>query len=199
MVPAFQYLYSGTKTLSFTESFDNGVGILSHTWGDVDTSVDGQITLRGNSGAMQPHFGPASGNGYGIYEVVASMSADEAGPAALLWPGDNKWPGAEYDIVEIVNGTPYGTVHHNANGRDGWESVFFNSIDETEVNTYTLEWMPGRISYSVNGEHMGTVTRNVGDDYSDGGTDEVLSVMNWNPDTYLTVYEVSYQSADVWS
>jgi beta-glucanase (GH16 family) len=190
--------------LSFTESFNNGVGRLSHTWGNVDTSVSGQITLRGESGAMEPHSGPWSGNGYGTYTVVASMSSDgSAGPAALLWPGDNVWPGAEYDIVEIINGTPYGTVHYNDRGSDGWQSVFFNGVNEGDVNTYTLDWQPDQISFSVNGRHYGTVTGIVGDSAADGGTNSVLSVMNHarnSSDTYMTVYEVSYSAGgESWS
>src|SRR3954447_10717398 len=48
----------------WTESFDNGVGRLSRTWGNVDTSVPGQITLTSSpdflqdSGAMVPPTGP---------------------------------------------------------------------------------------------------------------------------------------------
>ena len=37
----------------FFESFDNGVGALNHTWGNIDTSVRGQVTLTGDSGMME--------------------------------------------------------------------------------------------------------------------------------------------------
>jgi Glycosyl hydrolases family 16 len=185
----------GTRTLAgFHESFDDGVGILNHTWGYVDTSIPGQITLRGDAGAMQRPWGPEAGNGYGRYEVTASMSADAPGPAALLWPGDDRWPGSEYDIVEVINGTPYGVVHwkDGSGGWDNYESRFFDGVDETQVHTYGLEWREGHIDFFVDGQHRGTVDHNVGADYAHGGMNEVLSVMNSGGGTFLTVYDVSY-------
>ncbi|WP_431270729.1 hypothetical protein [Dankookia sp. P2] len=42
----------------FSESFNNGVGALSHTWGNgIDTSVRGQVTISGNSGIMENPWG----------------------------------------------------------------------------------------------------------------------------------------------
>lgn len=184
----------GTKALAgFYESFDNGVGILNHTWGSVDTSVAGEITLRGNSGAMQRPWSADVGNGYGRYEVTAKMSADQAGPAALLWPADDKWPGPEYDIVEVLNGTPYGVVHwKDGGGWDSYESRWFNGVDETQVHKYAIEWREGRIDFFIDGQHYGTVDHNVGADYAHGGVNSVMSMMNSNHNTFLTVYDVSY-------
>lgn len=183
----------------FYESFDNGVGILNHTWGRVDTSVDGQITLRGNSGAMQAPTGASAGGGYGHYEVTAKMSANSQGPAALLWPGNDKWPGPEYDIVEVINGHPYGTVHWNNNGRDAYQTTHWYQIDETKVHTYAIDWKPGEIDYFVDGKWVGGFDTHVGKDFAHGGIDEVLSVMNRdfeNPNSFMTVYSVSYKPAD---
>lgn len=184
----------GTKALAgFYESFDNGVGILNHTWGSIDTSVAGEITLRGNSGAMQRPWSADAGNGYGRYEVTAKMSADQAGPAALLWPADDKWPGPEYDIVEVLNGTPYGVVHwKDGGGWDSYESRWFNGVDETQVHKYAIEWREGRIDFFIDGQNYGTVDQNVGADYAHGGINSVMSMMNSNSDTFLTVYDVSY-------
>jgi Glycosyl hydrolases family 16 len=186
----------------FYESFDNGVGMLNNTWGDVDTSVRGQITLRGNAGAMQHTGGNDAGNGYGRYEVTAKMSADSQGPAALLWPGNDKWPGPEYDIVEVINGHPYGTVHWNNGGRDAYQTTHWNNIDETQKHTYALDWQPGRIDYYVDGKYMGGFSDHIGKDAAHGGVNEVLSVMNRDfedHNAFITVYDVKYTPADnVW-
>ena len=52
-------------TTVWVETFDNGTGILSRTWGPgIDTSVSGQITIHStpdnqDSGTMVPPSGPA--------------------------------------------------------------------------------------------------------------------------------------------
>lgn len=179
----------------FFESFDNGVGMFTHGWGNgIDTSTPGQVTISGNSGMMERPWSADSGTGYGTYTVTASLQGDEAGPAILLWPADDVWPGGEFDIAEIVNGTVYGVTH--AKGSGGWdeyESVYYNGVDESEVHTYTLDWQPGSITYSVDGKVYGTVEGDiVGKDYDDGGVNVVFSAMNRNANTSVTVYDVSY-------
>src|SRR3954466_10316376 len=113
----------------FSESFDNGIGALNHTWGNgIDTSVRGQVTISGNSGIMENPGGASAGHGYGSYSITASMSGHATGPAALLWPGNDKWPGPEMDLAEFIGGRPYGTMHfRGSGGRDGLCSVFYNS------------------------------------------------------------------------
>lgn len=180
----------------FVESFDNGVGALNHVWGwgggNIDTSVRGQVTLTGTAGFMEMPYGRAAGHGYGSYTVVAEIHGDTEGSAALLWPGDDKWPGPEYDIVEVVKGQAYGTVHHNEWGRDGYATVTYGGLDESKVHSYTLDWQPGRITMSVDGHTYGSITQNVGADYAHGGVNEVFGLMNRSWATSMTVYEVSY-------
>jgi beta-glucanase (GH16 family) len=180
--------------MAFIESFDNGVGALSHVWGSasIDTSVPGQITLGGHGGAMERPWSADSGHGYGTYTVVAALHGDQAGPAALLWPANDQWPGPEFDIVEIHEGRPYGVVHFNDNGNDNYTSVWYDGFDYSQPHTYTLDWQPGRITFYVDGREMGTVTEGVGADYAHGGINEVFGIMNRNSDTAITVYEVSY-------
>jgi beta-glucanase (GH16 family) len=189
----------GIKALAgFYESFDSGVGLLNHTWnsGNIQTG-GGQLTLRGDSGAMQNPTGPAAGNGYGYYEVTAKMSADVQGPAVLLWPGNDEWPGPEIDIVEVIDGRPYGTLHWNENGNDAYRSVFFNGVDETQTHKYAVEWSPDKVEWFVDGRSQGAITDHVPKDYAHGGIDQTLSVMNrgWEGG-WLTVQDVSYTSHD---
>lgn len=178
----------------FFESFDNGIGALNHTWGrGIDTSVRGQVTVSGDSGIMERPWGAAAGHGYGTYSITLSMRGDAPGPAALLWPGDDKWPGPEYDIAEIINGRAYGTMHfRGADGSDVYGSVFYNGLDESKVHTYTLDWQPGSITFSVDGKVYGGFTDNVGRDFDHGGINEVFGIMNRGSGTSITVYELSY-------
>ncbi len=178
---------------SFSESFNNGIGALNHTWGNgIDTSVRGQVTVSGNSGLMENPGGAAAGHGYGTYSITASMSGHATGPAALLWPGDDKWPGPEMDMAEIINGQVYGTMHYNGGGSDVYGSVFYNGVDESKVHTYTLDWQPGKVTFSVDGRSYGGFSDNVGRDFDHGGINEVFSIMNSSGGTSITVYDISY-------
>ncbi|WP_149536714.1 family 16 glycosylhydrolase [Siccirubricoccus phaeus] len=181
---------------AFYESFNNGIGALNHTWGKgIDTSVPGQVTVSGNSGIMQKPWGAAAGQGYGTYKIVAKLNgADEPGPAGLLWPGDDKWPGPEMDLVEFIDGRPYGTIHHKgSNGKDVWRSKYYNGVNEDLVHTYELKWEPGKATFYVDGKNWGSYTTNIAEDYANGGVNMTFSIMNSNKDTSITVYEVSYK------
>ncbi len=177
------------------ESFDDGIGALSHHWaGDIDTSVPGEITLTGLAGAMQFPGGASAGQGYGTYTVEAKLEGGEHGPAILLWPGDDRWPGQEIDVVEILSGgRQYGTVHWDGGGWDEYESVFFDGVRGGEFHEYQVVWEPDRITYKVDGQEYGAVTQNVPADYDAGGVNNVVGVMNSSPDTSLTVRSIDYQ------
>ena len=177
----------------FSESFNNGIGALNHTWGNgIDTSVRGQVTVSGNSGIMENPWGAAAGHGYGTYSITASMSGHAAGPAALLWPGNDKWPGPEMDLAEFIGGRPYGTLHFNSGGNDSYGSIYYSGVDESKVHTYTLDWQPGKVTFLVDGRSYGGFSDNVGRDFDHGGINEVFSIMNRGGGTSITVYDISY-------
>ncbi len=178
---------------SFYESFDNGAGALTHHWsGHVDTSVKGQITLGGHSGVMERPWGKDSGHGYGSYTVTAKVEGNAVGPAALLWPSDDRWPGTEIDFVEVLpDGTAYGTAHNGNNGYDWYEAKMFWGTDESQVHTYGIDWHPDRVEFSVDGRDAGTVWMDT-KDAAHGGTNVVFGVMNKNDGTSITVYDMSY-------
>ena len=193
----------------WTESFDDGVGQLSNSWGNVDTSVPGQVTLTSSpdflldSGTMVPATGPEAGDGYGLYLFTLSTSPGDApGPYALLWPGTNVWPGPELDVFEIQPGTgqPYSAVHWDENGNNAYTTYELGDVDPTEVHTYGLEWRPDELTGYVDGEERWSTTEHVPRDYNDGGQNSAVSVgmQTWwavdyqNGPNELTVYEVSY-------
>ncbi len=178
---------------SFYESFDSGTGALSHHWGGgLDTSVEGQITLNGGSGGVMEHpSGSGTGHGYGSYTVTAKVEGDAVGPAALLWPADDKWPGTEIDFVEVLpDGTSYGTAHKN-DGGDWYDARMYWGNDEGGVHTYGIDWHPDRVDFSVDGHHAGTVWMDT-KDAAHGGTNVVFAAMNKNDHTSITVYDMSY-------
>jgi beta-glucanase (GH16 family) len=178
---------------SFYESFDNGTGALSHSWGgNIDTSVGGQITVSGNSGVMERPSGRDVGHGYGQYYVTAKVEGDDVGPAALLWPSDDRWPGTELDFIEVLDGgRPYGAAHRDNGGHDHYETAWYNGLDESQVHTYGINWQADRVTFSVDGRDAGTVRMDT-DDAANGGSNLVFSVMNRSEDTSITVYDVSY-------
>ncbi|WP_158292034.1 family 16 glycosylhydrolase [Paracraurococcus ruber] len=177
----------------FFESFDNGVGALTHRWGSgIDTSVRGQVTVSGDSGMMEQPWGAAAGHGYGTYTVVAKLNGYDAGPAALLWPGNDKWPGPEMDIVEFINGHAYSALHWDNGGRDGYRVIEYSGLDAGQTHTYTLDWQPGRVTVAVDGRTYGSYTDNVSADYDHGGVNQTMSIMNRGWNTSITVYEIGY-------
>ena len=182
---------------SFYETFDNGAGALDHHWaGDVDTSVSGQITLRGHSGVMEFPSGSDVGHGYGKFTVTAKVEGDQVGPAVLLWPSDDKWPGTELDFVEVLrDGTAYGTAHKDGGGHDWYSSAMYHGLDESRVHTYGIDWQADRVTFSVDGEDVRTVWMDT-KDAAHGGSDVVFGAMNMNNATSVTVYDMAYTPND---
>ena len=178
---------------SFYESFDNGTGALTNVWGDgADTSVKGQITIDGHGGAMQHASGSGVGFGYGDFTVTAEVEGNTSGPAALLWPADDKWPGTEMDFVEVLdNGTAYATAHRDQNGSDWYEARDYKGLDESQVHTYGIAWRPDEVAFSVDGNHTHTIEWET-KDAAHGGSNVVFALMNMDPHTSITVYDMSY-------
>lgn len=182
---------------NFFETFSHGVGQLNHTWGKIDASVAGQVTLRGNAGMMQNPWGAAAGEGYGHYEITAALKGNVAGPAIMLWPANDKWPGQELDLAEINKGVAYGAAHHKtATGGDGYRTATYSGLDESQPHKCTLDWTPGKLVFGVDGHTYGTITQNVTADYEHHGVNEVFGALNNNAATSVTVYEMSY--TDTW-
>jgi len=175
-------------------TFDNGLGSISSAF-NVDTSVPGQVTLAGGSAMMEWALGASSGHGYGTYDVHAMVSGNQPGPAIVLWPGDNHWPGQEIDMVEITpngSGQQYGTVHWNAGGSDAYNATIYGGVQSGVFHDYTMVWEPGKITFSVDGQQKGTITDHVPVDYAHGGMNNTIGFLNNNPNTSITVDNVSY-------
>ena len=183
---------------AFVESFDSGVGALSHTWGDtskIDTGVPGEVTVSGTAGFMEWPSGPDAGHGYGTFEMVAKLSGDKPGPALVLWPADDRWPGQEFDLGEILeDGRPYLTTHWaDGNGDNAYDSHVADGVDESRWHTWAVRWEPGRLTYTVDGVVVGEDTEHVPADFAHGGENDVFGGMNRpGDDTSLTLGEIRW-------
>ncbi len=183
---------SGTTAMSI--SFDNGLGSLGNAY-NVDQSIYGQVTLAGNSALMEWANGASSGHGYGTYTIQAQVNGNQPGPAIILWPGDNNWPGQEIDIVEITpngSGQQYGTVHWNAGGSDGYTAQIYYGVTAWTPHTYQMVWEPGLITFKVDGATTAAVNQHVPVDYAHGGMNDTIGFLNNNSNTSITVYQVDY-------
>lgn len=179
---------------ALSESFDNGTGALGNAW-NVNTSTKGEVKLSGSSGLMEWGGDRASGHGYGTYTVTAKVDGNQPGPGIILWPGDNKWPGQEIDMLEVTpdgSGRHYGTVHWNNGGSDAYTPRIFDGVSGGAFHKYEMTWEPGKITYRVDGDVKGVVTDHVPTDHDHGGMNNTIGFMNNNPNTSLTVSQVDF-------
>ena len=179
---------------ALSESFDSGTGALGNAW-NVDTSTKGEVRLHGNSSMMQPASGAGAGQGYGTYTFTAKAEGNQPGPAILLWPGDDKWPGQEIDVMEITpdgSGRHYGNLHWNNNGSDAYSARVYDGVHSGGWHDYQVAWEPGKITFRVDGVEKGVVTEHVPTDHDHGGINNVIGFLNNNPNTSLTVSHVEF-------
>lgn len=183
-----------------------GTQNLTNRWGDVHDNGDGTITVTSSNlqdaGALQN----GEGNGYGLYSfTLSTQPGDVPGAYALLWPADNKWPGAEIDTVEILrNGQEYSTVHWNQGGQNAYASKDLPNVNAADVHTYSTAWMPDSIKNYVDGQLANEFTDNVPADAAHGGTNSWAGVGEqtwWSADVQhgnnsLTLLNVQYAQPD---
>ncbi|MFC7691684.1 family 16 glycosylhydrolase [Paeniroseomonas aquatica] len=179
---------------ALTESFNSGFGALSNAW-NVPAVANGQVSLTGNSAMMEWAIGRDAGHGYGTYTVTAKAEGSQPGPGIILWPGDDKWPGQEIDMLEITpdgSGRQYGTVHWNNNGADAYATVIYDGVQGGSFHEYQMIWAPGLITFKVDGVTKGTIDGNVPVDYDHGGMNNTIGFMNNNPNTSLTISHLEF-------
>ncbi len=179
--------------LPLDESFDNGIGVFTDNW-NVDASVPGQVTLRGTSGLMQQAVSTTSGQGYGTYTINAKLEGNMPGPAIILWPGDNQWPGQEINLAEVTNdgtGRIYGALHWDNYG-DHAVTEIYDGVLTGVFHEFKLIWEPNHLTYLVDGVKQAEFTQYVPLDYDHGGMNNVIGWLNTSYETSMTVTDVSY-------
>jgi hypothetical protein len=162
--------------------------IFTEKWGNADDfSWAGGLTITSyaregwaSAGFLQPDFGPTSSQGYGLYSVLFSMNANEGtGPAIVMWPANNVWPGPEIDLVEDWSDpsrqTGYATIHwKGADGSNQYQVYQFHA-DTTRPTQAAMDWEPGSLTFYVNGNQVFHYTGpNVPKDAADGGVNEAF-------------------------
>lgn len=162
--------YGGSMYWNNAFWWDNGqlsVGDGALTIG-MDKADNGIWTVGGLT--TMPWKGAPEGLGttfqFGRVEIRAktSVEVEGAGPCFLLWPANDTWP-PEIDILE----TPKGgqgmfTVHYpgpdgGPEGR-GYDSQFFD-LDHSQWHTYTLDWLPDRLTLYVDGVKVAETFENI--------------------------------------
>ncbi len=182
---------NGNDALSI--NFDNGFGTIGNAY-NVDTSVPGQVTLAGVSAMMEWAVGPSSGHGYGTYTVEAKLTGTQPGPAIVMWPGDNKWPGQEMDLVELLpngGGQQYATLHWDEGG-DAYVGKIFSGVSNNAWHQYQMVWEPGKVTINVDGKQQAVFTDHVPTDYAHGGMNNTIGFLNTNANTSISVSQVDY-------
>ena len=128
-----------------------------------------------NTGFMRPDFNAGSGDGYGVYKATLSLDKGQgAGAAITLWPSDNKWPGAELDLLETgaTRSSGYSTVHwKGSNGSNAYAYGSFN-VDLTQKTNVAVDWEPGSVTFFVGGREVYRNTSHVPQDAAHGGVNE---------------------------
>jgi len=120
---------------------------------------DGMLTISNEYENGQWYAGGISqgvhGTTYGRFEFRARMDPGQGtGFVALLWPEDGGWP-PEIDIVEVPKSDRQ-RVFFTSHGPPDTTKILY--VDATEWHTYTLDYLPGRLDYYIDGVKVAQIT-----------------------------------------
>jgi beta-glucanase (GH16 family) len=88
---------------------------------------------------------------YGRVDFDAKVDAGQGTVAGILmWPADDTFP-PEIDILETPKNTGLFTLHW-AGGDEGQSVIQDASLNPSQWHHYTLDWLPGSIEISVDGQ-----------------------------------------------
>jgi len=187
-------------TPTYAEEFNTGWGGWYHTWQSeegVQQTGRGTLLIGGSSqvgsGIMpEPPGNPAAGFGDGLYQIRARMEGpglgSGSGPALVIWPADDRWPGPEIDIGEIGGGGDvYMATHWNNGGRDAYNIYSAPGVDWRQWHEYAALLETNRITYYVDGRQIGVETQHPAPEYGKGGVNHLPSLMNRSSETLLEV------------
>lgn len=159
-------LHRGRWPVVYGGASSNG----AFTWSAEDVAVwDGVLALGMTRGAAGWTAGGIRQDGpgtlHGLFQACARMEAGKGvGPAILLWPASNTWPGPEVDILEAPDADrsrAFLTIHRRGeDGRDAYEARGF-ALDVTRWHSYAVEWRPGLLRYFIDGVERFSTTQHV--------------------------------------
>lgn len=172
---ASKVVYTGTDGCKFTEYPD----------GWASTNTNGGVgycpkqVLSVHDGVLDFNLAPVNGHACGANpspllpsspyvtsgKFIVRMRTDKVAgyhDAFLLWPeNDNDWQSAESDFPEmdLTDSTVSAYAHYGGSGsQDAFEGT---KVDLTQYHTYEQDWSPGKRSYYVDGQLIGTSTHSV--------------------------------------
>jgi hypothetical protein len=120
----------------------------------IDTEQSGGGWLSGGLSTIP------SGQTYGRYEFRARMDEGQGTAGViLLWPSDGRWTD-EVDIIETHRGDRSSFAFSNHGSPITTEYV---NVDVSDWHTYQLDWVPGLLRLSVDGQVKSEITTDVPD------------------------------------
>jgi beta-glucanase (GH16 family) len=105
-----------------------------------------------------------NGQLYGRWEVRARLDEGKGTSAAiLLWPTDGEYP-PEIDLMESPD--PGRTITSMTVHSEGFADAQGHQVfsDASEWHTYAVDWLPGRITFYIDGVEQWTTTKGVPDE-----------------------------------
>jgi hypothetical protein len=135
-------------------------------WDPANVAVSGgELHFYASNGATGGVSFGGNPQTYGMYQV--RMKGDyepdfNISNILLLWPDSNVWP-PEIDFFEDsggYRGNYLATVHPGPNGEnDNQVHVNVNNNNATEWHTYGVQWTPSTITFTVDGQSVGSVSQ----------------------------------------
>jgi hypothetical protein len=101
---------------------------------------------------------------YGRYAIRFRADAVPGYKTAwLLWPDSGDWPSdGEIDFPEgDLTGTIGGFVHYQGGVSGSDQAAFATNATYTGWHTATITWLPGRVTFQLDGKPVGTTTTRV--------------------------------------
>jgi hypothetical protein len=161
--PGFYSKHWGAYEDGWKDTSKNGTYMPSKVLSVHDGVLD--YSLRTENGlhmVSAPWLKDTSGQTYGRYSV--RFRADQLPgykTAWLLWPDSERWPDdGEIDFPEgNLDSTISGFAHHASAA--GTQDVFDTSATFASWHTATIEWLPGKVTFVLDGKVLGSSTKNV--------------------------------------
>jgi hypothetical protein len=200
-----------------------GAGALWVTFGNAYNTEQGTFILDGAASAMTPVHPQRindGSNGFpnGLFEfriryhsnAQGGFRGNGTGPATILWPADDVWPGTEIDLGEFFpnddpstpGGALYMATHWPINGIPGdggdandgdriWVVQDNPSIapgrafDVRQWHVYAAYLQTNRTTFYVDGRELATVTDHPAPDFAHGGVNHTAGFLNASNDVAL--------------
>jgi Glycosyl hydrolases family 16 len=134
-------------------------------WNPANVAVSGGelhfYASNGSTGGVSFFGNPQT---YGMYQVRMKGDSEPGiniSDILLLWPASNVWP-PEIDFFEDGGGDRsefQATVHAGPDGDDSNQVHVGVNNNATQWHTYGVEWTPSTITFTVDGQSVGSVSQ----------------------------------------